>query len=152
MKLESALPRKFPIARRLARVLVIALMFIFFFGAIIVPFEIDDPNTRIHNFFDGIWWAATTISTVGYGDVIPVTTGGRIVAMLLQLTGAAVFFGALVGTITVYINQTQEDYRWKRLQEKFDRMEKDHKTLHNKLDFLVKDKGSSLKKPRQWGL
>ena len=152
MKLESAHSKNFPLARRLLRVLVIALTAIFFFGALIVPFEIDDPNSKIHTYFDGIWWASTTVSTVGYGDKVPVTLGGKIVGMFLQLAGAAIFFGALVGTITVYLHHAQTDYRWKRLHGRLDEMEKEHKSLHSKLDFLVKNRGSVLKKPRQVGL
>lgn len=152
MKLDAAQARNFPLARRLLRVLVIALTVIFFFGALIVPFEIDDPNTTIHNYFDGIWWASTTVSTVGYGDKVPVTPGGKIVGMFLQLTGAAIFFGALVGTITVYLHHSQTDYRWRRLHSRLDELEKEHKSLHSKLDFLVKNRGTGLKKPHQVGL
>jgi voltage-gated potassium channel len=152
MNLEAAHSRNFPLARRLFRVLVIALMVIFFFGALIVPFEVDDPNTTIHNYFDGIWWASTTVSTVGYGDKVPVTVGGKILGMFLQLTGAAIFFGALVGTITVYLHHAQTDYRWKRLHGRLDQLEKEHKAIHSKLDFLVKNRETSVKKPRQWGL
>jgi voltage-gated potassium channel len=152
MKVKSAHPFKFPLARRLARVLVIALVFIFFFGAIIVPFEIDDPNSKIHNFFDGVWWATTTVTTVGYGDIVPVTWGGRVVGIILQLTGAALFFGVLLGTVTLFINHTQEAHRWKRLDEKLDRLEADNKTLKNKLDFLVRHQQTTAKKPHPWGL
>jgi len=136
----------------LLRVLVMALTAIFFFGALIVPFEIDDPDAKIRNYFDGIWWASTTVSMVGYGDKVPVTPGGKIVGMFLELVGAAVFFGALVGTITVYLHQTQTEFRWKRLHEKLEQMEKENKALHSKVDFLVKNRGAVLKKPRQVGL
>jgi voltage-gated potassium channel len=152
MKVKPARPFKFPLARRLVRVLVIALTLIFFFGAIIVPFEIDDPNTKIHNFFDGVWWATTTVTTVGYGDIVPVTTGGKVLGIILQLIGTAIFFGVLLGTVTLFVNHVQEDHRWKRLDEKLDRLETDNKTLKNKLDFLVKHQQTTAKKPRPWGL
>jgi len=152
MRVRPAIPPRFFLARRLSKILVIALTFIFFFGALIVPFEIDDPNSQIHNFFDGIWWASTTISTVGYGDIVPVTTGGKIVGVCLQLIGTAVFFGALIGTITVFINRTQENYHGKRLDEKLERLEGDSKILKSKIDFLIKNQQTSAKKPRPWGL
>jgi voltage-gated potassium channel len=46
----------------------------------------------------GIWWAVTTVTTVGYGDVVPSTVGGRVVAGLLMLTGIG-FLSLLTATI-----------------------------------------------------
>jgi voltage-gated potassium channel len=40
---------------------------------------------------DALWWAASTITTIGYGDVIPVTLGGRLVAVVLMTAGVALF-------------------------------------------------------------
>lgn len=42
---------------------------------------------RIHSFFDALWWSATTITTVGYGDIYPVTTAGRIIAVFTMVVG-----------------------------------------------------------------
>jgi voltage-gated potassium channel len=46
---------------------------------------------RLHSFFDGIWWASTTITTVGYGDVFPVTTAGRLIGMVTMGVGISAF-------------------------------------------------------------
>lgn len=40
--------------------------------------------------FDGMWWAVVTLTTVGYGDAFPVTTGGRLFTVLVLLTGLGV--------------------------------------------------------------
>jgi voltage-gated potassium channel len=56
-------------------------------------FEMD-INQNVHGFWDSFWWAMTTVTTVGYGDIYPVTTGGRIVAIVLMLTG--------IGTLGLY--------------------------------------------------
>jgi voltage-gated potassium channel len=57
--------------------------------------ERTDPDANITTFGDAIWWACTTVTTVGYGDRYPVTTEGRLVAVALMLAGIA-----LVGVVT----------------------------------------------------
>ena len=47
---------------------------------------------------DALWWAATTVTTVGYGDRYPVTTTGRVIAVILMIVGMA-----LVSAITASI-------------------------------------------------
>jgi voltage-gated potassium channel len=44
--------------------------------------------------WDGIWWAATTVTTVGYGDVPVTTNGGRVIALIVMVVGIG--FGTLV--------------------------------------------------------
>lgn len=55
-------------------------------------------NENVHSFFDSIWWAMVTITTVGYGDIAPVTTGGRIVSMILMMLGIG-FLGLTTGLV-----------------------------------------------------
>ena len=42
---------------------------------------------RINSFFDALWWSAATITTVGYGDIYPVTAAGRIIAVFTMIVG-----------------------------------------------------------------
>lgn len=46
---------------------------------------------RIENLFDAVWWAFSTVTTVGYGDLVPVTLEGRFVSILLMLMGTGLF-------------------------------------------------------------
>ena len=46
---------------------------------------------RIHSFFDALWWSAATISTVGYGDIYPITAAGRVIAIATMLIGVSSF-------------------------------------------------------------
>lgn len=46
---------------------------------------------RLHSFFDAIWWSTATITTVGYGDVFPVTVTGRLVGMFTMVIGISTF-------------------------------------------------------------
>jgi voltage-gated potassium channel len=59
-------------------------------------------NKAVDNPFDALWWGVVTLTTVGYGDVTPVTTEGRIAAMVLMLLGIGLF-GAITATITSYM-------------------------------------------------
>jgi voltage-gated potassium channel len=57
--------------------------------------ERSSPDANITSFGDALWWAMTTVTTVGYGDRFPVTTAGRFVAAGLMLAGIA-----LLGIVT----------------------------------------------------
>lgn len=46
---------------------------------------------RIASFFDALWWSSATITTVGYGDVYPVTGAGRLVGALTMVVGISTF-------------------------------------------------------------
>src|ERR1035437_9830749 len=59
-------------------------------------------NKAIDNPFDPLWWGVVTLTTVGYGDVYPMTTEGRVAAMALMLLGIGLF-GAITATITSYL-------------------------------------------------
>jgi len=57
--------------------------------------ERDAPGTNLRSFPDAIWWALTTVTTVGYGDRYPVTGEGRIIGVILMIVGIAT-----MGTVT----------------------------------------------------
>ena len=57
--------------------------------------ERGQPGSHIHNFGDALWWACVTITSVGYGDIAPVTLVGRFIAVGVMVAGIA-----LLGTVT----------------------------------------------------
>lgn len=77
----------------------IALVMVFFSTMLMVEVERGAPNATIKSGGDALWWALTTVTTVGYGDMYPVTTEGRIIAALLMLIGIALF-GAMSAIVT----------------------------------------------------
>lgn len=72
---------------------LLTLLFLLFFlvatsGIAIYVFE-EQHNDNINSLFDAIYWSFITISTVGYGDISPVTYQGRVISMLVIISGIA---------------------------------------------------------------
>ncbi len=67
--------------------------------------ERPDPHATIKNFGDALWWAMTTLTTVGYGDFSPVTPIGRVIAVLLMLGGISLI-GIVTATVATWIVQS----------------------------------------------
>lgn len=77
----------------------IASIFVAYISAVQITIsERDLVGSNIKNFGDGLWWAITTVTTVGYGDRYPTTTEGRLLAVLLMFVGIS-----LVGVITASV-------------------------------------------------
>ena len=70
-------------------------MVLFLASLAVLDAERDAHDNNITTFPDALWWALTTITTVGYGDHFPVTGRGRVVAVGLMLSGIA-----LLGVVT----------------------------------------------------
>lgn len=62
-------------------------------------------NKAIDSPFDALWWGISTLSTVGYGDVYPVTPEGRLAAMVLMVLGIGLF-SAITASVTSYLIAT----------------------------------------------
>jgi voltage-gated potassium channel len=75
-----------------------AALVIFLAALAVLDAERGRPDSNIETFPDALWWSATTVTTVGYGDRFPVTRDGRLVAIGLMLAGIA-----LIGTVTAAI-------------------------------------------------
>ena len=70
--------------------------------------ERDASGTHMTTLTDSLWWAATTVSTVGYGDTFPVTGTGRLVAVALMLVGISLV-GVITATVAAwFIDQTRD--------------------------------------------
>ncbi len=79
-----------------------ALVLIYVGGLAVLDAERHAPGADITNFGDAIWWAFVTITTVGYGDFVPVTLGGRAVAVGLMAGGVAVL-GVVTATLSSWV-------------------------------------------------
>ena len=67
-----------------------------------------DPDT-FSSIWLGIWWATQTVTTVGYGDVVPQQTAGKVIAVFLMLGGLS-FLAVLTGAITsAFVTRAQAE-------------------------------------------
>jgi voltage-gated potassium channel len=102
--------------RALRTIMLIAVFLIFVAGLLA---RIVEPQT-----FTSIglayWWAATTVTTVGYGDVVPHTLGGRIIGVALMLLGVS-----LIPTLTSVIVSTLVSKRNRANEERLEQERRD---------------------------
>ncbi len=92
-------------------------------------------NKSVGSFGDAIWWATVTATTVGYGDVSPVTTEGRIVAVLLMFTGIG-FIGVFTATVASFFIEQDTETDAAKLAARLNALER-------KLDLLLRERGIS---------
>lgn len=76
---------------------IVGILLLIFSSILILKVE-DVPEGNIRTAGDALWWAFTTISTIGYGELFPVTIAGRLIASVLIIFGVGIF-GTLSGLI-----------------------------------------------------
>tara|TARA_B100001123_G_scaffold443766_1_gene590652 strand:- start:1415 stop:1813 length:399 start_codon:yes stop_codon:yes gene_type:complete len=114
--------------KRLRTVLSLILFFIALFGFI---FFITEPDVK--SFSDGLWWALVTITTVGYGDITPMTSIGRLVASALMFLGLGLI-ASLTAVISVKFIQSFVDHHTNDdVLEKLEEMQKDIDEIKRKI-------------------
>jgi voltage-gated potassium channel len=69
-------------------------------GTAVWQLEGGRPGSMFGSWKDGVWWAMSTLTTVGYGDYVPETTTGRVIAGLIMVTGVAVL-GAVAAVVAL---------------------------------------------------
>jgi voltage-gated potassium channel len=93
-------------------------------------------NTHIQSFGDGVWWAIVTVTTVGYGDISPTTTEGRVIATCLMLLGIGVI-GAFTATVASFFVQQDEGAEMAEIEARLERIER-------KLDALARQRDAGV--------
>jgi voltage-gated potassium channel len=76
-------------------------------------FEVD-KNQFVDTFFDAVWWSVVTLTSLGYGDIYPVTTEGRIVGIFLMFFGI-ILIGVIAGSVSRHYFEQREARRRKKL-------------------------------------
>ena len=83
---------------------------VIFYGTIIVllhSIESDVPGSEMVSWQDGLWYVVATITTVGYGDVYPITYTGRILGFVTMLSSLGVY-GFIIGQIANFMSTLKE--------------------------------------------
>lgn len=105
----------------LLAVMLLAIFYIFITALVMFNAEPHiNPTTgeeTFHSFFDALYWATVTLTTVGYGDLCPVTDIGRVVSMLSSLFGVAII-ALPSGVITASYLEELRDLRLKKEERK----------------------------------
>jgi voltage-gated potassium channel len=125
--LAAAILRRRAESAFLAATLLALLLIVFASIAILSVETAADSNIKTAE--DAIWWAVSTITTVGYGDRYPTTSGGRFIAAILMFSGVGLF-GTLSGFLAAWFVGPGE----KTLESEIRGLRADIARLHERLD------------------
>lgn len=130
--------------------LLVSLVLLFIGAGVAFWLEARVPGTRIHSYFDAVWWAVVTAATVGYGDIYPVTGWGRGVGIVLMVMGVATW-GMFIATLSNYFiiylkprTQQKQDPAIEEVKSKLDKLneltEGEIVALRGAVDALLQDR------------
>ena len=96
-------------------------------------FYISEPDVQTYS--DGLWWALVTITTVGYGDITPLTNLGRIIASSLMIMGIG-FIATITAAVSSYFISSfgDNEVTINELGDKLDKLESEIINLKKELN------------------
>jgi len=115
---------------------------------VIFSVESQHPDSQINSMLDAIWWTVSTVTTVGYGDIVPVTDTGKIVAIFFMFFGIGVLaiFLSVLGTMFYKRRFEKEEKEISHAQrlilDRMDDLEKNQEKLQKDLKELIEKMGS----------
>ena len=107
---------------------VLVFLMVTLFGAFVLHRVESGENPAMRGFLDALFLALSIESTVGFGGVMVVTTGGKIMAMGLMISGISLY-ASLVGLLAGAIIRGQAE---RRLEERVERMERELEELRKR--------------------
>jgi len=116
----------------------VALVMVFFSTMPMVVVERGAVGATIKAGGDALWWALTTVTTVGYGDTYPVTAEGRIIAAVLMLIGIALF-GSMSAIVTSKLILPKETRDHEDLRKEVRELHEEIRELRRQLPDITND-------------
>jgi voltage-gated potassium channel len=116
---------------------VISTSLIVFSSLAILAFE-PGMGGHIDNAAEALWWAVCTMATVGYGDVVPVTFEGRIIATVLMFAGVGLF-AAMSGIVASWLVESDDSSQRRQL----DQLAASIQQLQTSVDLLLGERDST---------
>ena len=130
---------------KLFYLLIIAAVTIVIGSLVIYSVESPHPDSQINSMLDAVWWTVATVTTVGYGDVVPVTETGKIVAIFYMFFGIGVLalFISVLGT-QFYKNRFSKEekeisHAQKLILDRMDDLEKNQQEMKKEFKNLVNE-------------
>ncbi|WP_421765252.1 potassium channel family protein [Ekhidna sp.] len=93
------------------RILLVILLFVAIYLILVVTLvevERDSQQSNLNNYSNSVWYSLATLTTVGYGDLFPSTTYGRLIGYVLMITSIFIF-GILIGQLTTLMTTIKEN-------------------------------------------
>jgi voltage-gated potassium channel len=107
---------------------LISFFLVIFASIAILTFE-TSPDAHIHTIVDAMWWSFSSISSTGSGDAYPVSTAGKILAIILSITGIGLF-----STLTAFVAKIFIEPQEKREEDDLDIIKKQLQEISGKID------------------
>lgn len=85
------------------------VLILYFTATMILQFE-GEGGGAIQHPLDAVWWAVVTITTVGYGDLVPTTFSGKMLGIFLMIYGVA-FYGSVSGFLASWLVEMDDEER-----------------------------------------
>ncbi len=128
---------RFSLLRTTQAIVASAALLVFIGAVAVLDAERAAPTANIRAFPDALWWAATTVTTVGYGDRYPVTGLGRLVAVGLMLVGISLL-GLITASVAAWfvamtrttVGEEEEEEEEEVLEKRLRRLEEQLAAVH----------------------
>ena len=104
--------------------LYLTILVVTFGAALVLSVERPYPGSNIHTYPEAVWWAAVTVTTVGYGDYVPVSAVGRLIATLMLINGVIVISVITATIASRFVASPDEGERAVTLDDLDERLER----------------------------
>ncbi len=98
---------------------------------VIFSVESKHPDSQINSMLDAVWWTVSTVTTVGYGDIVPVTDAGKIVSIFFM------FFG--IGVLGIFLSVLGTQFYKRRFEKEEKDISHAQKLILDRMDDLEKN-------------